>query len=214
MATFSPRIHNSNNNTIPNHSLSPPTTTSSSSLSYHHLQSPLNRIHHQQNNHSSTSSSSSSSSTADDDHRIQLNQDNSTVYLNPNEFSLCLPSNQPNSSFDVVLSTSPSSAHFNHDPLVRHFFHYRPNESNFPGNYYHPSMPPGSFVNTFDYPTSYSNPSTETTMPHPYMPYQHGMIKQTENFIPSTPPPPLAASSCQCPTTTATKYLSMDETNS
>lgn len=104
--------------------------------------------------------------------------DNSAVYLNPNEFALCFPTSQTNSSFDVLLtSSSPSPSHFNSDPLVRHFFHYRPNEN------FYPPMGPNAFVNSFEY--GYPNVPTDTSpniTTHSYIPttsYQADLPKES-----------------------------------
>nr|ACI90343.1 Hox-5b [Philodina roseola] len=123
-------------------------------------------------------------STDDLHHPIE----NSAVYLNPNEFTLCFPSSQTNSSFDVLLtSSSPSPSHFNSDPLVRHFFHYRPNEN------YYPSMGPNAFVNSFEYAayptaTADSTANLAVAAAHSYIPtnYQPDIPKESTSVSQSS----------------------------
>lgn len=132
------------------------TLSTTSSLSYHHLLSTSNGSNN--NNHNSTNSTSSEENLTQTNpiHDININHtfDGNTSYLNNPDFSLCLTANQQTNPFDVVVSQATSPSHFNNDPLVRHFFNYRQNDGNLPGNYY-ANMSTGAFVNAFDY--SYTN---------------------------------------------------------
>lgn len=113
-------------------------------------------------------------------HHFLPSDDHSSVYLNPNEFHLPLSSNPSNSSFDVVLASgSVSSSHFNSDPLVRHFFHYRSNETHLTSNYY------SSIAPHFDYP--YPN---ETSISHSYIPSYPS--ESFSSVAPAPVPPPVA----------------------
>ena len=158
MATFSPTTQASSTaatNTVPSPSSSPP------ALSYHHLHSTSNPSRHQNSDRSPLS----------DERLLQENEthvhqsfDTHGSYENNTDYSLCVSSNQSGNSFDVAASTPSASSHYNQDPIVRHFFHYRQNESNFTGNYYS-NISAGSFVNAFDY--SYSNIAPAPSNHHP-----------------------------------------------
>ena len=158
MATFSPTTLASNTAATSTVSLPPPPPA----LSYHHLHSTLNTSHNQNSN----------SSPLSDERLSQANEangnqsfDTHVSYENNTDYSLCAPSHQSGNPFDVAASTpSSSSSHYNQDPIVRHFFHYRQNESNFTGNYYS-NISTGSFVNAFDY--SYSNIAPAPSSNHP-----------------------------------------------
>ena len=135
--------------------------STASSLSYHHLLTTSNGSN---NNNSNSTSSDDNITPINTINDVNINNsfDTNTSYLNNADFSLCLSSNQQPVAFDtgVVTSTSPSS--FNNDPLVRHFFNYRQNDSNLNGNYY-PNMSTGSFVNAFDYSYTNMTPTTGLT---------------------------------------------------
>ena len=192
------------------------TLSTTSSLSYHHLLSTSNGSNN--NNHNSTNSTSSEENLTQTNpiHDININHtfDGNTSYLNNPDFSLCLTGNQQTNPFDVVVSTgaatSPSSSHFNSDPLVRHFFNYRQNDGNLSGNYYS-NMSTGAFVNAFDYsytnltPTGLTSDAAVPSHPfstsnsvhsHPqfvnsYPTYSHPqqqLLKPVETF--ALPPPP------------------------
>jgi hypothetical protein len=207
MATFSstPAVAAAPSNTL----------STTSSLSYHHLLSTSNGSNNNNNNNNNNNSNSTSSEenltqiTTINDVNMNNAFDTNTSYLNNSDFSLCLSSNQPTNPYDVVVSTSTSPSHFNNDPLVRHFFNYRQNDSNLTGNYY-PNMSTGSFVNAFDYPypnmtptglvsdaavPNHGFPSTLTSNipqhhhPHSfansYLSYPHPqqqLLKQTDTF--------------------------------
>ncbi|CAF1009315.1 unnamed protein product [Adineta steineri] len=132
--------------------------STASSLSYHHLLSTSNGSNNNNNNHNSSNSTSSEENITPVNtiHDININNsfDTNTTYLNNTDFTLCLSSNPQTTPFDTVIATSTSPSPFNNDPLVRHFFNYRQNDSNLNGNYYS-NMSTGSFVNAFDY--SYAN---------------------------------------------------------
>lgn len=210
MATFSSTISN-----VPTIKSSNSSSTTSS-LSYHHLQSPLTSVnnHHLHSHHQhgqNNNISPCNHSTTSHDHHLY---ENNPSYLNSSEFTFTLPSSQVTNPFDAVVSAaaaaSSSPSHFNTDPLVRHFFHYRANEANYGGNYY-PNMSSGSIVNSFDYPypnlnSTTTNLSLETTsnghhhhhsfnstlpsqqghsLVHSYIPYQHSMqpiLKGNDSF--------------------------------
>jgi len=187
--------------------------STASSLSYHHLLSTSNgSINNNNNNHNNSNSTSSDDNITPvntiNDVNINNSFDTNPSYLNNTDFSLCLSSNQQTTPFDNVVTTSTSPSSFNNDPLVRHFFNYRQNDSNLNGSYY-PNMSTGSFVNAFDY--SYTNmtpatglgsdssghnhgfPSTNNPQHHhhphafanSYIPYPHPqqqMLKPTDSF--------------------------------
>jgi hypothetical protein len=165
------------------------TLSTASSLSYHHLLSASNGSN---NNNSSNSASSDENITQGpsiNDINITNSFDTNTSYINNTDFSLCLPSNQFESS--------------SNDPLVRHFFNYRQNDSNLTANYYS-NMSTGSFVNTFDYSYPNTTPTTglgsDAAVPNhgftsnnpqhhsfvnSYMSYQHPqqqILKQPDSF--------------------------------
>lgn len=140
------------------------TLSTTSSLSYHHLlpTSNASNNHHNHHHHSSNSTSSEENlvqGTTINDINLNHTFDGSASYLTNSDFSLCLSGNQQVNPFDVVVSSSTSPSPFNSDPLVRHFFNYRQNETNLTGNYYS-NVSTGSFVNAFDYPYANMTPTT------------------------------------------------------
>jgi len=141
--------------------------STASSLSYHHLLSTSNgSINNNNNNHNNSNSTSSDDNITPvntiNDVNINNSFDTNPSYLNNTDFSLCLSSNQQTTPFDNVVTTSTSPSSFNNDPLVRHFFNYRQNDSNLNGSYY-PNMSTGSFVNAFDYSYTNMTPTAITT---------------------------------------------------
>ena len=164
MTTFSP-------STISN-AVAATASDTSSSLTYHHLQSASsathNHHHYHPHHHQANSTTASSEENPTHVHTIHdahhhHSYENAASYVNGAEFALCLPSNHGTHPFEMVTSTSSSPSHFNHDPLMRHFFHYRPNDANFPGNYYS-NMSTGSFVNAFDYPYANISPASAAVL--------------------------------------------------
>lgn len=176
MTTFSP-----SNSTSAVAATASDTSSTASSLSYHHLQSASsgshNYNHHYHPHHQANSARVSSEENSGQVHTVHDAHnhhayENAASYVNGTEFALCLPPNHGTNPFDMVVSTTSSPSHFNHDPLVRHFLHYRPNDSNFTGNYYS-NMSSGSFVNAFDYSYANINPTSagvlgsEPSIAHP-----------------------------------------------
>lgn len=216
MATFSSSINGTAANK-PNNNAS----STTSSLSYHHLQSPLNSAlnHHHHHHQQQQLLNASAASTEDHSTPVHLGHDghthhvydNNSSYLNSTDLAFGLQTNQVANPFDVVVSASSATSRFNADPLVRHLFNYRPNDTNFANNYYS-SMSTGPLVNAFDYPYSNINSAATTSSAigvdasnnhhgftstlasqaghshsfvHPYASYQHSvqpMLKQNEPF--------------------------------
>ena len=228
MATFSPTTLAS-----PTAATNIVSSSSPPALSYHHLHSTSNPSRNQNSN-----SSPLSDERLSRENEANANQsfDTHASYENNTDYSLCVPSHQSGNPFDVATSTS---SHYNQDPIVRHFFHYRQNESNFTGNYYS-NISAGSFVNAFDY--SYSNiaPAPSSNLPPDVSVGHHSFpppfpspssSSSVRSFLPA-----LSAASAtysqtsrllrhSCSTTTtaaaaaatcqsAAKYLPMDETHS